>query len=135
MVNFYPAFVVPTAAARSMKRWNLRKELQANGHSEGKIKKVLNAWSAKNPMVFGTIHDVVDHIVHIIQVAGIDHVGLGADFDGVDALPAQLEDVSTYPRITQALLDRGYTAEQIRKIYGGNILRVMRAAEAVADQR
>jgi membrane dipeptidase len=82
----------------------------------------------------GSIHNVIDHIDHIIQVAGIDHVGIGSDFDGVSTLPEQLEDVSAYPLITQALLDRGYQEEEILKILGGNLLRVMRQAEQVAQR-
>jgi membrane dipeptidase len=70
----------------------------------------------------------------MVRVAGVDHVGLGSDYDGVDSLPRQLEDVSTYPRITQALLDRGYEADEIRKILGDNLLRVLREAEQVAQQ-
>lgn len=81
-------------------------------------------------MFCGNVYTVVDHIEHIIRVAGIDHVGLGSDFDGISATPEQLEDVSKYPYITQELLNRGYTEEQIRKILGGNLLRVMRAVEA-----
>ena len=82
----------------------------------------------------GTIHDVVDHIDHIVRVAGIDHVGLGSDYDGIAKLPKQLEDVSTYPLVTQELLNRGYTAEEIHKVLGGNALRVLRAVENVARQ-
>jgi membrane dipeptidase len=86
-------------------------------------------------LVPGTIHDVVDHIDHIAKVAGVDHVGLGSDFDGITTVPAQLEDVSAYPRITQVLLDRGYQPDDIRKILGGNMLRVMRDAERAAGSR
>jgi membrane dipeptidase len=75
----------------------------------------------------------VDHIDHIVRVAGIEHVGLGSDYDGIDAVPDQLEDVSTYPRITQELLNRGYTDGQIRQILGFNLLRVLRAAEELRD--
>ncbi len=75
---------------------------------------------------------MVDHIEHIIKVAGIDHVGLGSDYDGITSVPEQLEDVSKYPVITQALLDRGYNREQIHKVLGGNLLRAMRKAEEVA---
>ena len=74
----------------------------------------------------------MDHIDHIVQVAGIDHVGLGSDYDGIDAVPDQLEDVSTYPRITQELLNRGYTAGQIRQILGLNCLRVLQTAEELS---
>jgi membrane dipeptidase len=75
---------------------------------------------------------VVDHIEHIVKVAGIDHAGLGSDFDGITRVPRQLEDVSCYPNITQELLNRGYTREQIHKILGENVLRVLRKAEEVA---
>jgi membrane dipeptidase len=85
---------------------------------------------AKRPQPPATLADVVKHIDHVVQIAGIDAVGIGSDFDGVDCVPTGLEDVSKFPNLTRALLEKGYTAEQIRKIYGGNILRVMRAAEA-----
>ena len=81
-----------------------------------------------------TLADVVAHIDHIRQIAGIDAIGLGGDFDGVSCTPVGLEDVSKYPNLTRALLERGYSAEDIRKIYGGNFLRVMRAVEAAAGK-
>ena len=84
-------------------------------------------WEAENPIQRGTVHDVVDHIDHIAKVAGIDHVGIGSDYDGVSLLPEQLEDVSTYPVITQELLNRGYSASDIHKIMSGNITRVLKA--------
>jgi len=84
------------------------------------------------PALRGTIHDLLDHIDHIAKVAGVDKVGIGSDFDGVSKLPTQLDDVSCYPYITQGLLDRGYTEEQIRGILGGNMMRVFRGAEAYA---
>ena len=102
MVNFYSKYVIPTA------------ELTDDRSQTG------------------TIHDVVDHIEHIIKVAGIDCVGLGSDYDGVPTLPKQLEDVSTYPLITQELLNRGYQETDIHKILGGNALRVLAEAEQVA---
>ena len=74
---------------------------------------------------------VVD-VPHIVKVAGIDHVGLGSDFDGIGKLPAQLEDVSKYPYITQELLNRGYKPEDIRRVLGGNALRALRDAETGA---
>ncbi|APZ92044.1 dipeptidase [Fuerstiella marisgermanici] len=103
MVNFYSKFVIPT------------KQLE------------------KDDTHPGSIHDVVDHIEHIINVAGIDHVGIGSDFDGVPRLPDQLEDVSTYPLITQELLNRGHSAADIHKLMGTNVMRVLRAAEAVRE--
>jgi membrane dipeptidase len=81
-----------------------------------------------------TLADVVDHIDHIRKIAGIDAIGIGADFDGVSCTPVGLDDVSKYPNLTRALLEKGYSAEDIRKIYGGNFLRVMRAVEAQAGK-
>jgi membrane dipeptidase len=104
MINFFSSFVVPTA------------ELEQDKEARG------------------TLGTVVDHIEHVINVAGIDHVGIGSDYDGVTRLPVGLEDVSTYPAITQELLNRGYDAGQIHKILGGNILRVLRQAEQVAGK-
>jgi membrane dipeptidase len=81
-----------------------------------------------------TLADVVAHIDHVKQIAGIGAVGIGSDFDGVECTPVGLEDVSKFPNLTRALLEKGYSAEDIRKIYGGNLLRVMRAAEATAGK-
>ena len=77
-----------------------------------------------------TLADVVAHIDHIVKIAGVDAAGLGSDFDGISCVPVGLEDVSKFPNLTRALLEKGYSAEDIRKIYGGNLLRVMRAVEA-----
>lgn len=133
MVNFYSGFVVPSSAELGKKAMPLLRELRArHGRDTAAIRAEMRAWSLKNPMDPGTIHVVLDHIDHIAKVAGVDHVGIGSDFDGVDKLPTQLEDVSTYPRITQGLLDRGYSESDIHKILGGNLLRVMREAEKTA---
>jgi membrane dipeptidase len=102
MINFYSGFVVPTAQLR------------------------------ENESARGTLKIVVDHIEHVIKVAGVNHVGIGADFDGVSRLPVGLEDVSTYPRITQSLLDRGYSRREIHGILGGNVMRVLRENERVS---
>ena len=76
---------------------------------------------------------LIDHIEHIAKVAGIDHVGLGSDFDGVTGqLPEGLDSAADLPKITQALLDRGYSAEECRKVLGGNLLRVFREVEATS---
>ena len=82
-----------------------------------------------------TLADVVAHIDHVVKIAGIDYVGIGSDFDGIDCAPAGLDDVSKFPNLTRALLEKGYTAEQIQKIYGGNTLRLMRAVERIASKR
>jgi membrane dipeptidase len=82
--------------------------------------------------VRATLADVVENIDHVVKIAGVDHVGLGSDFDGVGCVPLGLDDVSKWPNLTRALLEKGYSAEDIRKIYGGNTLRLMRAVEATA---
>jgi membrane dipeptidase len=79
-----------------------------------------------------TIAQVVDHIDHAVKVGGVDAVGLGSDFDGIPCAPEGLDDVSKFPALTRALLERGYSASDIRKIYGGNLLRVLRAVEKVS---
>lgn len=81
-----------------------------------------------------TLADVVDHIDHVRKIAGIDAVGIGSDFNGVTCAPEGLEDVSKFPNLTRALLERGYSEGDIKKIYGGNLLRVMRAVEAAAGK-
>lgn len=79
-----------------------------------------------------TLDQVIDHIDHVVKIAGVDAVGIGSDYDGIGCVPTGLEDVSKYPNITRALLERGYSAGDVRKILGGNLLRVMRAAEKVS---
>ncbi len=79
-----------------------------------------------------SISDVVAHIDHIRQIAGINAIGIGSDFDGIECAPKGLEDVSKFPNLTRALLEKGYSAKDIKKIYGGNTLRLMRQVEKVA---
>ena len=79
-----------------------------------------------------TLEDVVAHIDHVVKIAGVDAVGLGSDFDGIICAPKGLDDVSKFPNLTRALLEKGYSESDIRKIYGGNVLRVMRAVEQAA---
>ncbi len=86
------------------------------------------------PRVRATLADVVQHIEHVVKIAGIDAVGIGSDYDGVGCVPEGLDDVSKYPALTRALLEKGFTAEEIRKIYGGNTLRVMRGVEKTAAE-
>ena len=76
---------------------------------------------------------MLDHIDHVVELIGIEHVGIGSDYDGVgDSLPVGLKDVSTYPNLVQGLLDRGYSDADIKKILGENLLRVWRQAESYA---
>ena len=80
------------------------------------------------------LEDAVAHINHVVKIAGIEAVGIGSDFDGIKSVPTGLEDVSKFPNLTRALLEEGYSASDIRKIYGGNTLRLMRAVEKAALQ-
>jgi membrane dipeptidase len=81
-----------------------------------------------------TLADVVAQIDHAVKIGGIDHVGIGTDFDGVDCVPSDLGSYDKFPALTRALLEKGYSAGDIKKIYGGNLLRVMRAVEKRADE-
>ncbi|CAH9064538.1 hypothetical protein PSECIP111951_03377 [Pseudoalteromonas holothuriae] len=89
----------------------------------------------ENPFPYATLEQVLDHIDHVVKLIGIDHVGIGSDYDGVgDSLPVGLKDVSSYPNLVQGLLDRGYSEGKIKKILSGNTLRVWRQAEEYATQ-
>lgn len=88
----------------------------------------------RRPVPRARLEHVVAHIDHVVRLAGVDAVGIGSDFDGIECTPAGLADVSEFPNLTRALLERRYTAEEIRKIYGGNLLRVMREAERIAGE-
>lgn len=132
MVNFFSGFVVPESAARRRNMFQVIRDLRSQFPEPAEFAKAKQQWELENPIVPGTVHDVVDHIEHIAKVAGIDHVGLGSDFDGVPMLPKQLEDVTGYVVIIQALLDRGYSKIDIQKIMHGNMLRVLQEAENTA---
>jgi membrane dipeptidase len=82
-----------------------------------------------------TLADVADHIEHVRDVAGIDHVGIGSDFDGISEVPVGLEDVTTFPDLTVELLRRGWSDDDVRKLLGLNLLRVIREAESVAARK
>ena len=135
MVNFYSGFVVPEAADIVRNMFDVVRDLRAKyGDDDEAVDEGWRAWSAENPVPQGTVGDLVDHIDHIVSQAGIDHVGLGSDFDGITVSPVGLEDVSKFPAITEELLHRGYTEEDIVKILGENCLRVLAVAESVAQQ-
>jgi membrane dipeptidase len=135
MVNFYSGFVVPEGARQLKEMFTVIRQLRKQYPDEQERRQAYRAWQREHPIPPGSIHHVIDHIEHIIKVAGIDHVGLGSDYDGIGTAPKQLEDVSCYPYITQELLNRGYNREQIHKVLGGNLLRVMRGAEEVAKRK
>jgi membrane dipeptidase len=96
------------------------------------IEKLKAEFNAKLPPA--TLSDVVAQIDHAVKVGGIDHVGIGTDFDGVGCVPSELNSYSKFPALTRALLEKGYSADDIKKIYGGNLLRVMRAVEERASE-
>ncbi|HEY6738032.1 MAG TPA: dipeptidase, partial [Actinopolymorphaceae bacterium] len=132
MVTFVPEFVVPACA-----EW--RAECAAAAEERGIRPSDLQAympfaseWARTHPKPVGTVDDVVAHVEHVREVAGVDHIGLGGDYDGTDVFPAGLEDVSGYPRLFAALLERGWSEADLAKLAGGNVLRVLRAAEEVA---
>ena len=133
MVTFVPGFLSAKVAAwnklQTAESTRLAKEFPNDATA---VKSGLDAWTKTNPAPRATIADVADHIDHIRKVAGIDHIGLGGDFDGITSVVQGLEDVSTYPALTAELLRRGYKDDDIKKILGLNILRVMREAEKVS---
>jgi len=133
MADFVPDFVsehVRTWAA-AQKAEKARAEALHVGDPDGAAK-ALAAWVAAHPQPKATLAQAADHIDHLVKVAGIDHVGLGGDYDGTDEMPLGLEDVSTYPALFVELARRGYSQGDLQKIASGNMLRVMKAAQAYA---
>jgi membrane dipeptidase len=103
----------------------LARDLQKRLGDDAAVEAELVRLLLEDPFPEVTVGDVVDHIEHIAHVAGVDHVGIGSDFDGIDATPVGLEDVSTYPAITMELLRRGWAEPEIRLVLGENALRVL----------
>ncbi len=133
MVDFVPGFISAEVAAYGRRAQEERTRLRArHPNDEAAVDRGMEAWRRSNPEPRATIAQVADHIDHIRRVAGIDHIGLGSDFDGITSTIEGLEDVSTYPRLTAELLRRGYSEAEVKKILGLNVLRVMRAVENVA---
>jgi membrane dipeptidase len=133
MVNFAPGFVseqVRLAEAPIEAEWDRLEKLYP--HEPKRVEAAIAAFKQSHPVPTATLAQVADHIDHIRQVAGIDHVGLGSDFDGISSTPVGLEDVSHYPDLLAELMRRGYSDADLVKVAGGNILRVMREAESVA---
>jgi membrane dipeptidase len=134
MVNFYSGFITPEGARAMKAMFEVGRTLRKQYPNEQDYKEAWAQWRREHPFPPGTVHDVVDHVEHVIQVAGVNHVGLGSDYDGIGSAPTQLEDVSCYPYLTQELLNRGHKREAIHKILGGNVLRALRDAEGVAKK-
>lgn len=133
MVNVFPTYVVEETRQWNAARAGEKARLDALylGEPEAAAKG-LKDWEAAHPMPRGSIKDVADNIDHIVAVSGIDHVGLGGDFDGVGTTVVGMEDVSTYPALFAELARRGHSQADLEKIASGNMLRVMKAAEAYA---
>ena len=135
MVTFVPGFLSPKVAAWNNLQAAEQVRLTAQFPNDAAaVKSGVDAWTKGTPAPRATVSDAADHIDHIRKVAGIDHIGLGGDFDGIESVVQGLEDVSTYPALTAELLRRGYKDDEVKKILGLNILRVMRGAEAVSKK-
>ena len=103
--------------------------------SEQDIRETRSEFIANNPYPYASLDEVLDHFDRVVQLVGIDHVGIGSDYDGVgDTLPVGLKDVSSYPALIQGLLERGYSREDIQKILGGNLIRVWKEVEEYAER-
>ncbi len=103
--------------------------------SEQDIRETRSKFITSNPYPYASLDEVLDHFDRVVQLVGIDHVGIGSDYDGVgDTLPVGLKDVSSYPALIQGLLERGYSREDIQKILGGNLIRVWKEVEEYAER-
>jgi membrane dipeptidase len=134
MVNFFPGFISTAWRERSAARDAEEARLKNlySGQPERR-KAALDAWDSAHPPVDATLAEVADHVEHIVKVAGIDHVGIGSDFDGIDGYaPKGLEGVETYPALLAELARRGWSDADLAKLAGGNLLRAMERVEAVA---
>jgi membrane dipeptidase len=134
MITFVPAFV-----SRQCREWALEfaAEMDRRGLDQrdwASRKNFREEWAAQHPQPTATLRDVVAHAEHVREVAGIDHIGVGGDYDGVDRLPDGLQDVSCYPALIAALLERGWSEEDCGKLANGNLVRVLHDAETAAGQ-
>ena len=133
MVTFVQSFtsqaVAEWDARKTAEEARLKARLPADAAA---VKAGVDAWVAANPQPRATVEQVADHIDHVRKVAGIDHIGIGSDYDGIPSTPVGLENVSTVPNLFAELVRRGYSNADLSKIAQGNILRVMKQAEAVA---
>lgn len=132
---------LPSYVSEEVRGWNVRMTAEKARHEADRVgdpagaKAALEAWVLANPPPRATIAQVADHIDQVVKVSGIDHVGLGGDYDGMSATVAGMEDVSTYPALFVELARRGYSQRQLEKIASRNMLRVLRAAETYARTR
>ena len=133
MVNFNPGFVSEAVRVYEDSTEARVHALRASGADATAVADSVRAWAARAPKA--TLGQVADHIEHIRDVAGVDAVGIGSDFDGITEVPVGLEDVSKFPDLIAELLRRGWSEEDVKKVAGLNALRVLRAAEQVAAGR
>ena len=132
MVTFVPDFVSPRCRAWAL---GLRAEVERRGLDprDAGVRAAVGAeYAADHPRPRAALAEVADHVEHVRAVAGIDHVGLGGDYDGSDDVPDGLEDVACYPALVAELLGRGWSEDECVRLVGGNVLRVLRVAEAVS---
>ena len=136
-INFGSTFLDSTVRAENdLNRKKLRALLEEKklSESDSLAKPVMAEFQKQNPSLFADVETVANHIDHVVKLVGINHVGIGSDFDGVgDSLPTGLKDVSQYPNLIYVLLKRGYTAEDIEKICYKNVWRVWNKVEDVAN--
>jgi membrane dipeptidase len=133
MVNFVPSFLSDAVWNWGAERSGEEARLKAiHRESEAAVEAGLKAWEAAHPEPVTTVADVANHIDHIVAVAGHDHVGIGGDFDGIDSTPEGLNGVEDYPNLFAELIRRGWSDKDLAKLAGGNVLRVLRQAEATA---
>jgi membrane dipeptidase len=132
LVTFVPRFVNQAARDWALGAQQLARAGGVDPRDLSAMQEVELAYRARVPEPRATLDDVVTHLEHVRDVAGIDHVGLGGDYDGVDVLPTGLEDVSCYPRLLAALRDRGWSDADLAKLTCRNVLRTLRDAESVA---
>jgi len=136
MINYGSAFLTEEANGYNVGRDEAYLEYLADEELEDSTDlkdQFTEQYRAENPYPYASLDDVLDHIDHVVGVAGVDAVGIGSDYDGVgDSLPTGLKDVASYPNLIEGLLKRGYSEADIKKILSGNILRVWREVEAYA---
>jgi membrane dipeptidase len=135
MVTFVPGFVSPAIMSYELAARPTMKELRERyGDDTAAITRAVKEWRSTHPPPRATLSQVADHIDHVRRVAGVDHVGLGGDFDGIDEVVEGLEDVSTYPALFAELARRGWSDNDLKKLAGENFLRVFAQAEVVAKR-
>jgi len=135
MVTFVPSFI-----SEEVRAWNSLHDAEEarlkalNPGDPERVKSELDGWSKAHPVPRATLEQVADHVEHVRKLAGIDHVGIGSDFDGITSVPLGLEGVGDYPNLLAELLRRGWTDAEVKKLAGENVLRAFREAEKVAQR-